>query len=72
MKVQALCHSFVFCEIVMVALFLDNFKMLSITPYDGKGYLVVHVEFFWAKMDFERVSKLVRCRAFPVTLLGLA
>lgn len=40
----------------MATPFPDNFKMLSIAPYNGKGDLVVHVKVFRAWMDFEKVS----------------
>lgn len=54
-------HSSVFSEVVMATPFLENFKMLSITPYDGKGDPVAHVEVFHSWIDFERVSELARC-----------
>lgn len=45
-KTQSTCHTFVFSEAIMVAPFPNNFKMLSITPYNGKGDLATHVEVF--------------------------
>lgn len=56
----------------MEAPFLDNFKMPNITSYDGKDDPTAYVEAFWSWMDFKRVSELVRCQAFPLTLLWLA
>lgn len=71
MKALATCHTFVFNKARMTALFLNNFKMPNIALYDRKQDLAVHVEVFLAYMDFERVSKLTRCWAFLLTLLGL-
>lgn len=56
----------------MTAPFLDNFKMSSITPYDGKGDLTAHVEVFHFWMDFDKVSELAKCQAFTLTLLRIA
>lgn len=52
----------------MVMSFVDNFKMLNIMPYNGKGDLAAHIEVFRSWMDFKRVLKLARCQAFPLTL----
>lgn len=71
-KASLIRHTLVLSEAVMVVPFPDNFKMLNIAPYDKKGDLVMHVEVFYAWMDFKRVSELARCRVFPLTLLGLA
>lgn len=56
-KVQATRHTSVFNDVVMVAPFPDNFKMLNITFYDGKCDLATHVEVFRSWMNFERVSE---------------
>lgn len=71
-KAESTCHTFVFSEVVMIAPFLDNFKMPSIAPYDSKGDLIAYVVVFFFWMDFERVSELARCWAFPLTLTELA
>lgn len=65
-------HSSMFYEVVMTMLFLDNFKMTRITLYDGNGDPAAHVEFFCSWMDFKKVSKLVKCQVFPLTLSELA
>lgn len=62
----------IFSEAVMTALFPDNFKMPNIASYDDKGDPATHVEVFCSWLDFERVSELAKCQAFPLTLLGLA
>lgn len=61
-----------FNKAIIAALFLDNFKMLNITLYNSKGDLAADIKVFCLWMDFERVLELARCRAFPLTLLGLA
>lgn len=43
----------IFSEAIMVVLLPNNFKVSSITPYDGKRDLVAHVEVFYSWMDFE-------------------
>lgn len=65
LKALSTRHISMFSEAIMAAPFPDNFKMLSITPYDGKGDLATYVEVF------ERVSELAKCQAFPLTLLVL-
>lgn len=40
------CYTSIFSEAVMVALFLDNFKMPNIALYDRKGDPVVHMKVF--------------------------
>lgn len=62
----------IFSKAIIVITFPDNFKMPSIAFYDGKEDPVMHVEVFHALMDCEKVAKLSRCRAFPLTLLRLA
>lgn len=71
-KIQAMCHTFVFSDVVMAAPFLDNFKMLNITFYDEKCDPVAHMEVFRSWIDFKRVLKLARYRTFSLILLGLA
>lgn len=46
LKAQLIHHTLVFGKVVMAAPFLDNFKMPTITPYDGKGDPAAHVEVF--------------------------
>lgn len=70
-QTQPTLHTLVFSEVVMVATFLDNFKMPNIIPYNGKGDPAAHVEVFRSWMDFERVLKQARRRAFPLTLSRL-
>lgn len=72
LKALSTCHIFVFSEAIMVTPFSDNFKMPSITLYDGKRDLAIYVEVFCSWMDFEKVSKLTKHQAFPLTLSGLA
>lgn len=43
-QVQFICHTSVFNKTVMATLFLDNFLMPNITPYDCKGDSIAHVE----------------------------
>lgn len=69
-KAIALCHTSIFSETVMATPFANNFKILSMVPYDGKGNPIAHVEVFHALMDFEKVLELTRCQAFPLTLSG--
>lgn len=45
-KLQATCHTSVFSDVVMAAIFSGNFKMPNIMSYDGKGDLATHVEVF--------------------------
>lgn len=46
LKTQSTCHTFVFSDAVMAAPFLDNFKRLNITTYDGKGDPATYMEVF--------------------------
>lgn len=61
-----------FSEVVMVASFSTNFKMLNIASYDGKGDPTAHVEVFHSWIDFEKVLELAKCQTFPLTLSELA
>ncbi|KAF3441101.1 hypothetical protein FNV43_RR15011 [Rhamnella rubrinervis] len=47
-----------------------TFKMPNLVIYDGSNDPNDHVNIFKSWMDFEHVSKLERCRAFPLTLAG--
>ena len=49
-----------------------TFKMPNLVIYDGKGDPSEHLDVFRSWMDFEQVSSLARCRAFPLTLVGPA
>lgn len=49
-----------FSEAVMATLFLDNFKMLSIISYNGKGDPTTYAKVFRFWIDFERVLELAR------------
>lgn len=69
-QAQPTRHTSMFSEVVMVALFLNNFKMLN-TLYNSKGDLTAHVEVFCLWKEFERVSELARCQAFPLMLSRL-
>lgn len=51
----------VFSKVVIVALFSNNFKMLSFTSYNGKGDPITYVKVFHSWMDFKKVSMLARC-----------
>ena len=56
----------------MVAPLPKTFKMPNLVIYDGKGDPNNHIDIFKSWMDFEQVSELARCRAFPLTLAGPA
>lgn len=72
MQVQPIHHTMVFTKVIMAALFPNKFKMSNIPPYNSKGDPTAHVKVFHSLMDFERVSELTKCQAFPMTLTGLA
>lgn len=62
-KDKSTCYTSVFSETIMAAPFPNNFRMLNITSYDGKGDQAAHAEVFCSWIDFERVLKLARCQA---------
>lgn len=47
-RTDTLCHTLIFSEAVLAALFLDNFKMPNLKPYDRKGDPIAYVEVFRA------------------------
>ena len=57
---------------ILVAPLPKTFKMPNLVIYDGKGDPNNHIDIFKSWMDFEQVSELARCRAFPLTLAGPA
>ena len=61
-----------YSEEIMSAPLLKTFKMPNLVIYDGKGDPNEHLNVFRSWMDFEQVSSLARCRAFPLTLAGPA
>lgn len=69
MKVSAPCQVLVFSEAVLAMSFTNNFKMLRLTQYEEKGNLVA---LMFLCLDGLQVLELIRCRVFPLTLLGLA
>ena len=61
-----------YSEEIMHAPLPKTFKMPNLVVYDGKGDPNNHIDIFKSWMDFEQVSELARCRAFPLTLAGPA
>ena len=57
-----------YSEEIMSAPLPKTFKMPNLVIYDGKGDPNEHLDVFRSWMDFEQVSSLARCRAFPLTL----
>ena len=60
--------SCLFSDEIMAAPFPPDFKMSNITTYNGRGDPINHVDRFKNWMNFVGITKLVSCRAFPVTL----
>lgn len=61
MQAQPTHHTSMFSEVVMATPFPNNFKMLNMPPYNGRGDPTTHVEVFRSWMDFKRASDQVRC-----------
>lgn len=50
-------HTSIFNQSIMVIPSLDNFKMLSILPYDTMGDPIVHVQIFYLLNGFQKDFK---------------
>lgn len=72
LQAQPTHHTSVFSEAVMIVPVSNNFKMLNIPLYSGRGDLTAHVDVFHMWMDLKRVSELARCWVFPLPLTRLA
>ena len=59
-----------YSEKIMVVSLPKTFKMPNLVIYDGKGNPNNHIDIFKSWMNFEQISKLARCKAFPLTLAG--
>jgi hypothetical protein len=50
----------------------SKFKVPSVPPYDGTADYIEHLELFRAHVAFRGVPNEIACKAFPLTLTGLA
>ena len=61
-----------FTEPVRAYAMLDKFKMPRVEKYDGSGDPQSHLEAFKEHIDLHGTPNAIACRAFPLTLKGVA